>query len=118
MWSCFFGPPEIVVLAFLALTFVAILGKEDLTRSLIAALVGLMLAMIGTDNVTNTERFTMGSHNLADGLSLVPVILGLFAVAEMIDLWVRGGALAKKCRSRSVSEKKHRYKFSKVSGRR
>jgi putative tricarboxylic transport membrane protein len=91
----FFGPPEIFVLAFLALTFVAVLGKEDMTRSLIAALLGLLLAMIGVDNVTNTERFTMGSDRLADGLSLVPVILGLFAVAEMIDLWVRGGSLAK-----------------------
>ncbi|PCJ96412.1 MAG: tricarboxylic transporter [Hyphomicrobiales bacterium] len=90
-----FGPPEIFVLAFLALTFVAILGKEDMSRSLIAALLGLLLAMIGVDNVTNTERFTMGSSDLADGLSLVPVILGLFAVAEMIELWVRGGTLAK-----------------------
>jgi TctA family transporter len=91
----FFGPPEVFVLAFLALTFVAVLGKEDMTRSLIAALLGLLLAMIGVDNVTNTYRFTMGSENLADGISLVPAILGLFAVAEMIDLWVRGGTLAK-----------------------
>ncbi|MBD3677930.1 MAG: tripartite tricarboxylate transporter permease [Rhodobacteraceae bacterium] len=91
----FFGPPEVFVLAFLALTFVAVLGKEDMTRSLIAALLGLLLAMIGVDNVTNTHRFTMGSDRLADGLSLVPVILGLFAVAEMIDLYRRGGALAR-----------------------
>ena len=91
----FFGPPEVFVLAFLALTFVAVLGKEDMTRSLIAALLGLLLAMIGVDNVTNTFRFTMGSERLADGFNLVPVILGLFAVAEMIDLWVRGGTLAK-----------------------
>jgi TctA family transporter len=68
----FFGPPEIFVLSFLALTFVAVLGKEDLTRSLIAALLGLLLAMIGVDNVTNTARFTMGSSALEDGLSLVP----------------------------------------------
>lgn len=91
----FFGPPEVFVLAFLALTFVAVLGKEDMTRSLIAAALGLLLAMIGVDNVTNTHRFTFGSENLADGLSLVPVILGLFAVAEMIELFARGGALAK-----------------------
>lgn len=91
----FFGPPEVFVLAFLALTFVAVLGKEDMTRSLIAALLGLLMAMIGVDNVTNTHRFTMGSDNLADGLSLVPVILGLFAIAEMIDLFRRGGSLAK-----------------------
>ncbi len=91
----FFGPAEVVVLAFLALTFVAVLGKEDMTRSLIAALLGLLLAMIGVDNVTNTHRFTMGMDKLSDGLSLVPVILGLFAIAEMIDLFRRGGALAR-----------------------
>ena len=90
----FFGPPEIFVLAILALTFVAVLGKEDLTRSLIAALTGLLLAMIGLDNVSNQERFTFGLLELRDGLELVPVILGLFAVAEMFELWVKGGSLA------------------------
>ncbi len=89
----FFGPAEIFVLAFLALTFVAVLGKEDLTRSLIAALLGLLLAMIGLDNVTNQERFTFGLLELRDGLELVPVILGLFAVAEMFELWVSGKSL-------------------------
>ena len=91
----FFGPPEVFVLAFLALTFVAVLGKEDIVRSLIAALGGMLLAMIGVDNVTNQERFTFGSLELFDGLALVPVILGLFAVAEMFELWARGGTLAK-----------------------
>lgn len=90
----FFGPPEIFVLAFLALTFVAVLGKGDLVRSLIAALAGLLLAMIGVDNVTNQERFTFGLLELADGLELVPVILGLFAVAEVFELWLKGGSLA------------------------
>lgn len=89
----FFGPSEIFVLAFLALTFVAVLGKEDITRSMIAALLGLLLAMVGVDNVTNQERFTFGLLELRDGLGLVPVILGLFAVAEMFDLWVSGGSL-------------------------
>jgi TctA family transporter len=82
----FFGPSEIFVLAFLAL-------KEDIVRSLIAALLGLLLAMVGLDNVTNQERFTFGLLELRDGLELVPVILGLFAVAEMFELWVSGGSL-------------------------
>ena len=89
----FFGPSEIFVLAFLALTFVAVLGKEDITRSLIAALLGLLLAMVGVDNVTNQERFTFGLLELRDGLALVPVILGLFAIAEMFELFVSGGSL-------------------------
>ncbi len=95
----FFGPPEIFVLAILALTFVAVLGRGDLTKSLIAGLSGLLLAMVGVDNVTNQERFTFGLLELRDGLALVPVILGLFAVAEIIHLWTRGaysgGAVAR-----------------------
>ncbi|NBR39514.1 MAG: hypothetical protein EBT93_08895, partial [Alphaproteobacteria bacterium] len=87
----FFGPPEIFILSFLALTFIAVLGKEDMTRSLIAGLLGLLVSMIGIDNVTNQERFTFGLLELYDGLPLVPVILGLFAVAEMFDLFVKGG---------------------------
>lgn len=88
-----FGPPEIVVLAFLALTFVAVLGKEDMNRSLIAGFLGLFLSMVGLDNVTNQERFTFDMLQLTDGLALVPVIMGLFAVSEITDLWAKGGSL-------------------------
>lgn len=88
-----FGPSEIFVLVLLALVFVAVLGKEDVGRSLIAALLGLLLAMVGLDNVTNQERFTFGLLHLQDGLQLVPVILGLFAVSEMFEFWIRGGPL-------------------------
>jgi len=50
--------------------------------------------MVGLDNVTNQERFTFGLLDLRDGLELVPVILGLFAIAEMFGLWVTGGSLS------------------------
>jgi putative tricarboxylic transport membrane protein len=87
------GPPEIFVLVILALTFVAVLGDGHIAKSIIAALGGLLLAMVGLDNVTNQERFTFGMIEFQDGLELVPVILGLFAISEMIDLWVKGGSL-------------------------
>jgi len=90
----FFGPAEISMLVLLALTFVAILGREDVLRSLIAGLAGLLLATVGLDNMTNTERYTFGLLDLRDGLPLVPVILGLFAAAEMMAMWARGGSLA------------------------
>lgn len=99
-----FGPAEIFVLVFLALTFVAVLGKEDITRSLIAGLAGLLMAMVGLENVTNQERFTFGLLGLLDGLPLVPVILGLFAIAEMIDLWAEGSFLSGK-HARKLSAK-------------
>ena len=101
--SLLFGPPEIVILSFLALTFVAVLGKEDMARSLVAALLGLMLAMVGLDNVTNQARFTFDSFALIDGLPLVPVILGLFAVSEMFDLFIRGGSLSDSSDGKAMS---------------
>jgi putative tricarboxylic transport membrane protein len=99
-----FGPAEICVLVFLALTFVSVLGKEDISRSLIAGLSGLLLAMVGLENFTNQERFTFELMALRDGLPLVPVILGLFAAAEMIDLWVEDDTLSGK-RNRRLSSK-------------
>lgn len=110
----FFGPPEIFVLAFLALTFVAVLGRGELVRSLVSAMAGLLLAMIGLDNVTNTERFTMGLFELRDGLELVPVILGLFAVAEVFDLWMQGGSLAGADRAIMSAKDTQRQIFSGV----
>lgn len=90
-----FGSAEVFMLSFLALTFVSVMGRDDMTRSLIAAFIGLLLAMIGLDNVTNQERFTFGSLHLMDGLDIVPVVLGLFAASEVIDLWLRGRLLDK-----------------------
>ena len=87
------GPPEIFVLVILALTFVSVLGDGDIAKSIIAALIGLLLAMVGLDNLTNQERFTFGLFELQDGLELVPVILGVFALSEMIELWIKGGSL-------------------------
>ena len=43
-----------------------------------------------------TVRYTFGSQYLWDGVHLVPSLIGLFAVAEMINLWVRGGSVAKR----------------------
>src|SRR5680860_1251312 len=90
----FFGPPEFFMLAMLALTFIAVLGQSDITRGLIAAFLGLLLSLVGVDNITGQARFTFGSLSLWDGLALVPVLLGIFAVSEMIFLWLKGGKLA------------------------
>lgn len=90
-----FGPAEFFMLALMALTFIAVLGKSDITRGLIAAFLGLLLSLVGVDNVTGQARFTFGSLSLWDGLSLVPVLLGIFAISEMVDLWLKGGSLAR-----------------------
>jgi putative tricarboxylic transport membrane protein len=84
------GPPEYLMLAIWGLTTLAALAGNSLIKGLAAAGLGLQLAFIGYDPRTAELRFTLGFDYLRDGLNLVPVILGLFALAEIIDLMVSG----------------------------
>lgn len=98
-----FGPAEFFMLAVLALTFIAVLGASgSVNRGLIAGALGLLFAFVGMDSVTGAKRFTFGLLELWDGLSMVPVLLGIFAVSEMIDLWIQGGSLARKASGHST----------------
>jgi TctA family transporter len=92
-----FGPPEFFMLAVLALTFIAVLGRGgNINKGLIAGGLGLLFSFVGVGNVTGEGRFTFGLLQLWDGLSMVPVLLGIFAVSEMLNLWIIGGSLARK----------------------
>jgi TctA family transporter len=84
------GPAEYLMLAIWGLTTLAAVAGDSLIKGLIAAGFGLQLAFIGYDPRTAEPRFTFGAEYLQDGLSLVPVLLGLFALAEIIDLMVSG----------------------------
>lgn len=84
------GPAEYLMLAIWGLTTLAALCGNSLIRGLAAAGLGLQLAFIGYDPRTAELRFTADISYLSDGLSLVPMLLGLFALAEVIDLMVSG----------------------------
>jgi len=84
------GPAEYLMLAIWGLTLLSALIGDSVIKGLAAAGLGLSLAMIGYDPRTAEPRFTFGIDYLHDGLSLVPVFLGLFALAEVIDLVVSG----------------------------
>jgi putative tricarboxylic transport membrane protein len=87
------GPPEFFLLATLGLVLVSTVSRGQLLRSLITACLGLMVATIGYSGVTATDRFTFGNEYLWDGVHFVPALIGLFAVAEMIQLTVKGGSV-------------------------
>jgi putative tricarboxylic transport membrane protein len=89
-----FGPPEFFLLSILGLVMVATASRGKMLRGLIAGGVGLMLAFIGFDQVTGTVRYTFGIQYLWDGVHLVPALIGLFAGAEMIKLWMKGGSIS------------------------
>jgi len=74
----------------------------SINKGLIAGALGLLFAFVGMDSVTGAQRFTFGLLQLWDGLSMVPVLLGIFAVSEMIDLWIQGGSMARKTSGRAT----------------
>jgi putative tricarboxylic transport membrane protein len=80
------GSPEFLMLMLWGLGSVAVLGGTQPVKGLIGAVVGLAIALIGTDARTGIERFTFGGSYLWDGVSLMIVAMGIFAAPEMVDL--------------------------------
>jgi len=84
------GPPELLLLAVWGLTTVALVSRKAVLKGLIAAGLGLLVGFVGLDPRTAELRFTLGLEYLSDGIPVIPVFLGLFALAEMIDLHASG----------------------------
>jgi TctA family transporter len=89
-----FGSPELFIIAIMGITFIGTLAGPSLIKGLLAGGIGLMLAAIGVDPQTGSLRYTFGSLYLWDRLDLVPVVVGLFAIPEIVDLAVRGTSIA------------------------
>jgi len=87
-----FGPPEFLMLVILGLTTIAVVNRGSVVKGLAVAGLGFLASFIGFDPRTAELRYTFGSLYLRDGLSLVPVFLGIFAITEMIDLVKSGRA--------------------------
>ncbi|PWJ21802.1 tripartite tricarboxylate transporter permease [Jannaschia seohaensis] len=79
-----FGPPEFFALILFSLTIIAGVSGESLLRGALSALLGLLLATVGLDLVYGTNRFTFGDPNLMGGLNFIAVLIGLFAIPEVI----------------------------------
>lgn len=81
-----FGPPEFFALILFSLTIIAGVSGESLLRGALSAILGLLLATIGLDLVYGTNRFTFGDPNLMGGLNFIAVLIGLFAIPEIIAM--------------------------------
>lgn len=77
-----FSAPETFALAFFGVSIIASISGESLIKGLMSGTLGLILALIGMDNVTGYSRFTFGSTFLMAGLSFIPVLVGLFAMSQ------------------------------------
>jgi TctA family transporter len=82
----YIGSPELLGIAVFGISMVAVLSGNAPLRGLTFACFGMMLRMIGTDPQSGTLRWTMDTLYLWDGLPLVPLTLGIFALPELCDL--------------------------------
>lgn len=89
-----FGSPEVFWLGVWGLTFIAVVVRGSVVSGLISAGLGLIVALHGASQLTAQERWTYGLLELYDGFHLVPVLVGLFAIAEMMDLVLEGGTIS------------------------
>jgi putative tricarboxylic transport membrane protein len=80
-----FRPPSYFALGVLGLSVIATVSEGTLTKGLIAAFIGLMIATVGTDPVSGVGRFTYGNPELLTGIPIILVMVGLFAVSEVLE---------------------------------
>lgn len=81
--SVSFGPAAIFAIIIFALTCIAWVSVGSTIKGLLGASVGLWLTTIGPDDLTGLTRFDFGQPALRGGLSLIPVLIGLFALSEV-----------------------------------
>ena len=79
-----FGQPEYFALAIFGLTMLASIGEGSPIKNLIAAAFGILISTIGKDFMTSIDRFTYGINELSVGIGFIPVVVGLFAISEML----------------------------------
>lgn len=89
-----FSSAELFMLTLFGLSMVAVLSGRSLTKGIAAAGIGLVIGSIGTAPATGEARMTFGIDYLYDGVPLVVVAMGLFAIPEVIDLLKRGTAIS------------------------
>ncbi len=84
-----FGSPEMFTLILFALTIIAGVSGDQLLKGFGSACLGLILATVGLDLIFGTNRFVFGNWDLMSGLTFIPVLIGLFALPEIINFYMR-----------------------------
>jgi putative tricarboxylic transport membrane protein len=80
-----FGPPEYFSMMIVGITVLTYLSSGSMIKSLMTATVGLILGGVGMDAISGKYRFTYGLQILADGVGLVPLVMGLFGISEVLE---------------------------------
>ncbi|MBQ3652954.1 MAG: tripartite tricarboxylate transporter permease [Synergistaceae bacterium] len=79
-----FSPSDIFAVTFMGLSILTCLDSKNILRTLISGLLGLLLACVGQDPMYAVQRLTFGNGELIAGLEMIPVLIGIFAVTEVL----------------------------------
>jgi putative tricarboxylic transport membrane protein len=96
-WALAFGPTEYVGLMVFAFACLTGLLTDSPVKALLAIMIGLGISTIGIDANSGVYRYTFGSPNLVDGVQFATVVIGLFAISELLIMLegIRGGAASR-----------------------
>lgn len=79
-----FGAPEYFALALFGLSIIASVSGKSIMKGLISGSVGMLVATVGIDSVSGMTRFTFGNIKMYNGVKMIAVLLGVYAVAQLI----------------------------------
>lgn len=97
-----FRPPEYFALTLFGLSMLASISSGGAIKNLIGGVFGVWLATIGAEKSTSIERFMFGNYELYEGLSFVPVMIGLFALSELLVQSKKANLLAERISMNAV----------------
>jgi len=80
-----FGPPEYFSLMCAGLVLLTFMAQKSFLKAIMMAAVGILLSTVGLDLISGLPRFTLGIDELVDGISISPMVMGLFGIAEILD---------------------------------
>lgn len=80
-----FGPPEYFALVVFTLTCIISISRKSLIKGVIAACVGMLMACVGLSDTDSIPRFTFGIEALQSGFNVMPVLIGMYAVSQIIS---------------------------------
>lgn len=79
-----FGPPEYFAIYMMAFVVISSVVGKSIIKGILSTLLGAMISLVGLDPITGDSRMTMGIYELENGLSLVPLLIGIFVISEII----------------------------------
>ena len=105
-----FSPSDIFAITFMGLSILTCLDSKNILRTLISGLLGLLLACVGQDPMYAVQRLTFGSGELIAGLEMIPVLIGIFAVTEVLKQTKKRDKLSAEKGTASVNTKMPSFK--------